>query len=84
MRKIFPSSYSEPLIKKVREWLGQDGCKFFVQVALSGNGLIAEHFNNGMKVRNFPRSLPECKDWNDHDLDDNWIEIVLGAIGLER
>lgn len=45
------------------------------------------HFREGMQVRNFLRTLSECKDWTSHDLDDRWEGLVERAIdvgGVER
>lgn len=35
------------------------------------------HFREGMAVRNFLRSQPECECWDAHDLDDVWMLIVI-------
>jgi len=83
-------SYSPEVVKSVREWLGKDGVDFFRGV-LKKHGKIAAvwmegriphsvHFNEGMQVRNFLRGVKECKDWNAHELDDTWAEIVKDAI----
>ena len=34
----------------------------------------------GMQVRNHLRQSGLCKDWDDHGLDNNWINIVMKAI----
>lgn len=80
-RKV--KNFSKSLVKKVREWLGHEGCKFFVQVLLRDGNLISTHLRQGMEVRNFLREQDECKDWYHVELDDNWIEIVEGAIKNE-
>lgn len=72
--------YPKAILPKVKEFLGQDGCKFFVEVMLADGDLISTHFREGMQVRNFLRSLPEFKDWGAHELDDSWMEIVVEAI----
>lgn len=33
-----------------------------------------------MGVRNFLRETGLCDDWDDHDLDNNWMEVVAKAI----
>ena len=38
------------------------------------------HWREGMAVRNSLRECEHCKDWTDHDFDDNWIEVVERAI----
>lgn len=76
--------FSKELVSKVKDWLGDDGCKFFVQVLLKDGDLISTHFREGMSVRNFLREQNECKNWDDIELDDNWIEIVEEAISDGR
>jgi len=34
------------------------------------------HFWEGTSVRNALRCCEHCQDWNDHDFDDNWVEVV--------
>lgn len=68
------------IAKKTKKWLGKDGCAFFAKELLSEGDWIHIHFREGMQVRNFLRSLTECKDWTDHNFDDNWREIVKQAI----
>jgi len=80
----------DPLIKKVKKWLGLKGIKFFNDnnkkykridaIWLEGGIPHVVHFREGMQVRNFLRTLPECKKWNSHDFDNNWVEIVERAI----
>lgn len=38
------------------------------------------HFREGKAVRNSLRKCEHCKDWSDHDFDDNWAEAVEKAI----
>ena len=38
------------------------------------------HFREGMQIRNALRGSGLCEGWDDHDLDDNWAEIVERAI----
>lgn len=64
------------IVEKTSQWLGNDGKKFFTQVLLKEGDLIAVHFRQGMQVRNFLRGLEECKEWNDHDFDNNWMFII--------
>jgi hypothetical protein len=81
---------SPEIVKRVAEWLGEDGEKFFqdildehgkLNVVLSG-GYIPHpvHLREGMQVRNFIRSLNMTPDWNDHDYDNLWEEIVIKAL----
>jgi hypothetical protein len=80
------------LIEDVRKWLGGDGRDLFltyykehgtVSPVLSGEGMPHPvHFREGMQVRNFMRKTGLCEDWNAHDYDDNWQEVVRKAIGM--
>lgn len=38
------------------------------------------HFREGTSVRNVLRRCEHCKDWNDHDFDNNWVEVVERVI----
>lgn len=38
------------------------------------------HFREGMQVRNFLRTLPECSGWTAHDYDERWVGLVEEAI----
>lgn len=71
---------TKEVLEKTREWLGPDGISFFTKELLMKNDWIHIHFTFGMKVRNFLRESHLCDDWNDIDLDDNWIEVVERAI----
>ena len=85
--------YSKGLVKEVHKWLGEDGLKFFretkenygeVNAVYPEPGIPkiphAVHFREGMQVRNFLRSLDECKDWDAHELDNTWADIIEAAI----
>ncbi len=79
-------------MNNTRKWLGKDGIVFFAKnllqhddispVYMDGNAFHYVHFNEGMSVRNFLRSQPECSDWDSVKLDDEGIEIVKEAIAL--
>lgn len=78
------------LIQATKDWLRAYGIQFFREIkekhgridAVWNEGGIphAVHFREGMAVRNFLRAQPECKDWTDHDLDNNWVEVIEEAI----
>lgn len=74
---------TEAIVKATRDFLGHDGKKFFTVCLIREGDLISTHFREGMQIRNFLRGLDDCKDWTDHDFDNNWIEIVTRAIGNE-
>lgn len=79
---------------KLRKWLGPDGLECFrgykekygtvspvFSEILEGFDIPHPvHFREGMFVRNFLRSLPECKDWDAIKLDDSWIAIIEEVI----
>jgi len=78
------------IVESVRKWLGAGGIKFFTDLKKKYGRIDAifmedgiphpVHFREGMQVRNFLRSLPECKDWTDHQFDDNWVSIIEEVI----
>jgi len=85
---------SSELIEKTRKWLGKDGIAFFNEMkekhgkydAMFMEGSIPHpvHFREGMQVRNFMRQSGLCEDWDDHDFDDSWVELITKVIdGIE-
>jgi len=91
MKKEIPDTVAVAL----REWLTPKGVRFF-QLLKSFHGTVSPvlrlnakrkfipahpiHFREGMQVRNFLRSLPECADWDAHDYDESWAAAVEAAI----
>ena len=81
---------SKKLIKKTKEWLRKDGITFFRGVKeqygkinavwLEDKIPHAVHFREGMRVRNFMRSSGLCEGWDDHDFDNNWINLIKKCI----
>lgn len=77
------------LIRQVREWLGEDGIRFFREVkqehgkvdAVWNEGGIPHpvHFREGMQVRNKLRELTNFS-WTAHEYDDRWVGIIEEAI----
>lgn len=86
-------SYPKTIIPKLKKWLGKDGTELFtgyrdeyetVSPVFMDEGIPHPvHFREGMQVRNFLRSLPECKKWTSEELDNNWVAIVEEAISEE-
>jgi len=80
----------EELIKKAKTWLGKDGHDFFcgikekygqINTCWDEDGIPHPvHFREGMQVRNFMRMSDLCNDWDAHDFDDNWIELIEKAL----
>lgn len=80
------------VIDKFKLWLGPKGIHFFrtlhktsgtVSPVLRTNGPIpghVVHFREGMQVRNWMRDQEEFKDYNAHDFDNHWMELVEEAI----
>lgn len=81
---------TDDLIKQTHKWLGSDGLNFFIKtrekygqvnaVYMDGKLPHPVHFREGMSVRNFMRSQTYCKDWTDHDFDDNWVALINKVI----
>ena len=78
------------MITKVKKWLGKDGIACFRKYK-ENYGTVSPifiedkiphpvHFREGMQVRNFLRTLEECKDWTSHDFDNKWKDIIEEAI----
>jgi hypothetical protein len=78
------------LIKKTKDWLGPDGHQFFNEL-LEVHGTVNAcwdeggiphpvHFREGMQIRNFMRTSNMCDDWDAHDFDDNWVELIEKAL----
>jgi hypothetical protein len=81
------------LIKRTVAWLKPKGIKYFRGIKKKygcinavwvegGKGGIPHlvHFREGVQVRSFMRSTKLCKDWTDHDYDNNWIDLIEKAI----
>jgi hypothetical protein len=81
----------ETLVEKLFIFLGEENLRYFkhlngltgtyspvlkLNVKRKGIPVHPVHFREGMQIRNFMRSCPECSKWNGHDFDDNWIELV--------
>lgn len=86
MKKPIPKK----LVAKTKKFLATEGINFFKGIkqkhgqidAVWNEGGIphAVHFREGMQIRNFMRGTDLCKDWDDHDYDDNWVELIEKAI----
>ena len=58
-----------------------NGIEYFTRELLQEGDWIHLHmFGGGMQVRNFLRGTGLCDDWDAHDLDNNWMEVVRKAI----
>jgi len=81
----------ESLIEKFRQWIGEENLRWFshlkgltgtyspvlkLNVKRKGIPVHPVHLREGMQIRNWMRSQPECKDWDSHDFDNNWQELV--------
>lgn len=76
----------QELVDHVKTRIGPHGCKLFKDYK-EKHGTICPtflrgvvpwpvHLREGMAVRNIMRDLPVCKDWTDHDFDDNWTKVI--------
>ena len=93
LKKEDYSSFKEipkSLVKKTKKWLRKEGIKHFKDIKEKHHTINAVwnedgiphsvHFREGMQVRNFMRDCRECKEWNAHDFDDNWISLIEKVI----
>lgn len=57
-----------------------------LNVMIPGEFPHSVHFWEGMHVRNFLRSIPECEGWSDerHDFDERWQDLVMEATPYEE
>lgn len=80
------------IIQRTHKYLGEGGRDLFKKYKeehgtvspVLYDGLIPHpvHFREGMQIRNFLRTLDDCKDWTDHDFDDTWSEVIERVITL--
>lgn len=78
------------LIEKTKKWLRDEGIQYFrdikekygrIDAVWNETGIPhAVHFREGMQIRNFMRSSGLCKDFDDHDYDNNWVELIEECI----
>lgn len=81
----------DSLIDKCYKLLGEENLRWFkhlkgltgtcspvlkLNVKRKGIPVHPVHFREGMQIRNFMRSEPECKGWNDFDFDNNWTKLI--------
>lgn len=72
---------------QIEAWLGDAGKAFF-QEMYDTHGDVSPvykeeggfphpvHLREGMQVRNFLRCIDHFKDWDAHQLDNNWVAII--------
>ncbi len=86
----------EEVFLNLRNWLGKDGRKFFgtclkmtgtcspvLKLNMKRSGGVPAHpvhFREGMAVRNFLRDQEGCRDWDYHELSNNWKHVVQRAL----
>lgn len=93
--KIMTDNELKILSEKLKDFLGKKGVRFFQLLHTFHRGipLVIKlnvkrkfipvhtiHLREGMQIRNFLRTQPECKNWDDNDFDNNWIEITTKAV----
>ena len=80
---------SAKTIENVKKWLGKTGIDFFKGIKEKHGRIDAVwmedgiphpvHFREGMQVRNQLRTTKECKEWNAHDFDASWVQVIEEA-----
>ena len=78
------------VVNDFKKWLGEKGISYFQSfkkvhgtvspVLMDGRIPHPVHFCEGMQIRNWMRGHPAFKDYNDHDFDNNWMQLVEEAI----
>jgi hypothetical protein len=81
IKNLFAKKENWDKIKEsVATFLGPDDVDDFVKLYkknIDGGGFpYSIHLHEGMQIRNHMRELPECKNWNCHDFDNQWIKVV--------
>lgn len=76
LRKSIPAC--DQIVGDLRAWLGDDGVEFFDEMHKQGVALSLAKSKS--QVRNYLRTLPACKGWTDHELDDRWGALVRMAL----
>lgn len=73
---------TKEIVDKTYEMLKEEnGIEYFTQELLKEGTWIHLHtIGGGMQIRNFLRGTGLCDDWDAHDLDNNWMEVVRKAI----
>lgn len=83
---------NDEVIKRFQEWLKPKGIRYFQLLKFlkgtvyplftfkKGKYVHPVHFREGMQIRNWMRSQLEFKDYDDHDYDNRWMELVEKAI----
>lgn len=83
------ASDNPEVLMAVRNWLGPNGIVKFqefkkrfgtVSPTIDGDVPHEVHFNEGHRVRAFLRTLPECRGWGQHRLENEWATIIEEAI----
>ena len=82
----------DELVENLKGWLGEEGKKFFTGVKKEHGELCAVwmeggiphpvHLREGMQVRNWLRTQEHCKNWDSHELDNNWSRLVEDALQI--
>ena len=85
----------ESLVKKLSEWLGDDGLHFFrtlykltgsyipvLKLNYEKKGVPAHpvHFREGVSVRNFLREQNECGNWSFEEIENNYALVIREAV----
>jgi hypothetical protein len=89
------SNIPESLIEKVFNWMSKDNVRWFkhmkglkgsVDAVLRLNYTRKKipshsiHFREGMQIRNFLRSQPECKEWTHEMFECGWVDVIEKCI----
>lgn len=81
----------EAITQQVADYLGEENIRYFKHIrglkgeintilrlnrSKKGIPFHPIHLREGMQIRNFLRSLDECKDWHHLDFENEWITIL--------
>jgi len=81
----------DSVVEAVGKWLGPENIRWFRFIkhfkgrvdAVLGLNYARKyipahpiHLREGMQIRNFMRSLPECEGWSCDDFDKGWVAVI--------
>lgn len=85
------------LVERIFNWMGRENIVWFKHIkGLKGkiNCVLRLnfkkkripahpiHFREGMQIRNYLRTQPECAMWNDEDFDREWVTVIEKCIEM--
>jgi hypothetical protein len=88
IKRFFERRQHKKIVKKTRKFLERNNkiqhfraiLKTCGRLNVSFGHLVHVHFEEGLDIRTFLRTLKYTKKWTDRDFDDKWEQVVIDAI----